>query len=452
MDATTERLADYALSVSYDEMADDVVADAKLRILDTLGCIAGAADHPVSKAACRLAARYSMETPATIFATGIKTAPEMAAFANSVMLRVLDLSDAYRVKSGGHPSDLMGASFAAAEIAGATGKELIAAIALGYEVYCSFTEAVEINTQGWDQPIYGIVGSTLSAGKLLGLDQEQLTHAIALALVPNMATFQTREGELSAWKGCAGANAARNGLFAALLAKDGFTGPEKPVEGKYGLWDVIGEFQWPLVPGEAPYRIAITNLKAFPICYQGQTAVWTALGMRDRFAVDAIEKIHIDTYLKAFTMMGSNPNRWTPKTRETADHSMPYVIGTAFLHGDVGEAAFTDEALQSPDINALMPRITVAEDPALTEAHPDQVPCRMTVTLKDGSEHMHELPYPKGHAKSPMSVDEVTDKFRRLYAVYGDVGQAGAVIDAVNSLDQMNETTPLYEAFRQGTV
>ena len=452
MDATTENLAKYALSVSYDEMDANVVAGAKLRIIDTLGCIAGAIDHPVSKSVCRLATRYSMETPATIFATGEKTSPEMAAFANSVMLRVLDLSDSYRVKSGGHPSDLMGASLAAAEITSATGKELIAAIALGYEVYCSFTETIDINTKGWDQPIYGIVASAVSAGKLLRLDRQQLTHAIALALVPNMATFQTREGELSAWKGCAGANAARNGLFAALLAMEGFTGPEKPVEGKYGLWDVIGKFQWPLTPGEAPYRIAITNLKAFPICYQGQTAVWTALGMRDRFSVNEIKTIHVDTYLKAFTMMGSDPNRWAPKTRETADHSMPYVIGMAFLYGDVGETAFTDEALQAPNIKALMPRITVAEDPALTMAHPEQVPCRMTVTLKDGSKHVHELPYPKGHAKSPMNVDEVYNKFRRLYEIYGNTTQADKVIDTVNSLDGLKTIAPLYEAFRKTSI
>ena len=149
-----------------------------------------------------------METPATIFATGEKTSPEIQPREFSNVARP-GLDDLYRVKSGGHPRSF-GASFAAAEIADATGRT-IAAIALGYEVYCSFTETIDVNTKGWDQPIYGIVASRF-AGKLLRLDCEQLTHAIALALVPNMATFQTREGELSAWKGCAGANAARNGL------------------------------------------------------------------------------------------------------------------------------------------------------------------------------------------------------------------------------------------------
>lgn len=450
MDATVERLADYALPVSYDDMAPEVVAATKTRILDTLGCIAGANDHPVSVAACRFAGRYSMDTPATIFADGRKVAPEMAAFANSVMLRVLDMSDTYRVKSGGHPSDLMGASFAAAEIAGADGKALIAAIALGYEIYCSFTEAIDINTKGWDQPVYGIVASALSAGKLLGLDRDQFGHAIALAIAPNMAMFQTREGELSAWKGCAGANAARNGLFAALLAQAGFTGPDRPVEGKCGMWDAIGEFQWPVEPGTPPFRIGQTHLKSFPICYHGQTAVWTALGIRDKFDPADAKAIKIETYHKAWDMMGSNPTRWAPKTRETADHSMPYVVGTAFLAGEIGEDAFSDAALQSSEIQSLMQKIEIVDSEEMTALHPECSPCRMTVTLADGSEVTNELRFPKGHSGSPMTEAEVEDKFRRLYAVYGSRAGEDAVIEAVAGLDGMVDIAPLFAAFRVG--
>jgi 2-methylcitrate dehydratase len=431
MDRKTEQLVDYALGVSFEAMDPNVVRETKARILDALGCVAGAAHHPVSEKVCRLAARYTMDRNATVFATGDKSAPEMAAFANSVMIRVLDLSDAYRVKSGGHPSDLMGACFAAAETAGSSGKELIAAIALGYEVYCAFTEAADFNIQGWDQPVYCIVASALAAGRLLGHDRDAMGHAVALAIVPNMAMYQTRMGELSAWKGCAGPNAARNGLFAALLAEEGFTGPEQPFDGKYGFCDFTGPFDLPLTPGEAPWRIAETNLKAFPICYQGQTAAWTALEMRDRFAVGDIEKVRVETYKKAVMTMADEPNRWAPKTRETADHSMPYVVGQALLQGAIGEEAFQDDALQAPDITALMQRIDVVENAEMTANHPLRVPCRITVTLQDGSEVTHELPYPKGHAKSPMSEAEVTDKFHRLYAVYGDTGHADAVVQAV---------------------
>ena len=450
MDSTTERLVDYTLNVSYESMSPNVIRGCKDRILDALGCLAGAVDHPVSEKVCRLASRYSMDTNATIIATGKKVAPEMAAFANSTMIRVLDLSDSYRVKSGGHPSDHMGAPFAAAEIAGSMGKDLMAAIALGYEIYGSFTEAVDFNGQGWDQPLYCVVASALSAGKLLGLDREALGHAVALALVPNMPMYQTRTGELTEWKGCAGPNAARNGFFAALLAQEGIAGPEAPFEGKFGLWDVVGKFSLPLEPGDPPKRIAYSNLKTFPICYQCQTAAWTALNVRDLFAAGDVEKILVETYHKSHLMTGSDPNRWAPKTRETADHSTPYVVATVLLQGDVGESAFSEEALSDPEVRELMRRTEVVEDKDLTAIHPGCVPCRMTVTLKDGSEIKHKLMHPKGHAKSPMTKQEINDKFRRLYANYGDARNADAVIDAVEKLDTMADIAPLFATFRDG--
>jgi 2-methylcitrate dehydratase len=447
MDATTERLVDFTLATRYEALAPEVVSAAKDRILDTLGCVAGAYGHPTSANVRRFAARYSMDRPATILGDNVPAAPEMAAFANGVMLRLLDMSDTYRLKSGGHPSDILSAALAAAEIAGRDGKALIAAVAAGYEVYCSCCDAIDLNGMGWDQPVYGVAASALAAGLLLGLDRDQLGHALALALVPNMATYQTRQGELSVWKGCAGANAARNGLFAALLAEAGITGPDRPIEGKYGLWDMAGKFDWPLEPGTQPWRIARTNLKCFPICYHGQTAVWTALGLRDRVRVEEIETIEVGTYKTAVGMMANDPTRWAPKTHETADHSLPYVVGRALLDGAVDDAAFRSEALAAPDIGALMKRVKVVEDPALTAQHPEASPCRISVRTTDGRTVEHALRYPKGHDKSPMSRGEIEDKFRRLFGSYGDAAQAGAVIAAVDGLDRAATVAPLFAAF-----
>ncbi len=396
MDATTERLVDYARGTRYEDIAPDVVAACKDRILDTLGCVAGAYGHPTSAAVRKFAARYQMDTPATILGDGTQAAPEMAAFANGVMLRLLDMSDTYRLKAGGHPSDIMSAALAAAEIGGADGKALITAICIGYEVYCGCCDAIDLNSMGWDQPVYGVAASALAAGRLLGLDRAQMGHALALALVPNMATYQTRQGELSVWKGCAGANGARNGLFAALLAQAGITGPDKPIEGACGLWDIVGRFDWPLQPGTPPARIARTNLKCFPICYHGQTAVWTALGLRDRVRPEAIETVEVATYRTAFRMMANDPTRWAPKTHETADHSLPYVVGTALLEGTVDDGAFTADALHAPAITALMKKIAVVEDDALTAQHPDKYPCRITVRLSDGSAVHERAALPQG--------------------------------------------------------
>ncbi len=449
MDATTEKLVDYTLGTRFEDLPDAVSAAAKDRILDTLGCVAGGYDHPVSKTARRLAARYSMDTPATIFGSGDKVAPEMAAFANSVMLRVLDMSDTYRIKSGGHPSDIMGAAFAAAEIAGSDGKSLIIAIATGYEVYCGCCAAIDLNSQGWDQPVYGVIASALCAGKLLGLNREELGHAVALAAVPNMAVIQTRQGELSAWKGCAGANASRNGLFAALLAQEGITGPDKPFEGKFGLQDIVGPIDWPLQPGEPPRRIAHTNLKSYPICYHGQAAAWAAMDLREGLDVDEIESVDVATYDRSFEMMASSPANWSPQTRETADHSLPYVVGTALLTGVLGEESFSEQALRDPSIGALMQRISVAEDPALSARHPEYSPSRVTIRFKDGKEIAKEVDAAKGDDKNPMTADEVKRKFEAQFAVYGDVAQAAAVIDAVDRLDGAADISALVGAMNR---
>lgn len=447
MDATTERLVDYTMGVRYEDIPAETVTAVKQRILDTLGCVAGAYDHPVSVSARRLAQRYTMDTSATILGGPTGVAPEMAAFANSTMLRLLDLSDTYRVKSGGHPSDILGAILAAAELGDGDGKSLIAAVAVGYEIYCSCADAADLNGKGWDQPVYGVVASALAAGKLMELNRDQMGHAAALAITPNMATMQTRSGELSNWKGCAGANAARNGLFAAILAQEGFTGPDRPIEGKFGLWEMAEKFDWPLEIGKPPYRIANSHMKCFPVCYHGQTAVWAALGMRDRFDVADIEAIKIDTYAVAKGMMADAPSRWSPKTAETADHSLPYVVSLALRDGGIGLDAYDEEKLFDPDLAALMQRVSVDATADYTANYPKTSPSRVTVRLKDGTVTQNELTYPKGHNQAPMNDAEIASKFRGQFTAYRDEARADAMIALIGDLDAVPHVSAVFEAF-----
>ena len=447
MDATTERLVDYTMGVRYEDLPAKKVTAVKQRVLDTLGCVAGAYDHPVSVSARCLAQRYSMDTAATILGGPGGVAPEMAAFANSTMLRLLDLSDTYRVQSGGHPSDILGAIFAAAELGDGDGKSLITAVAVGYEIYCSCCDAADLNGKGWDQPVYGVVASALAAGKLMGLDRDQIGHAVAMAITPNLATLQTRSGELSNWKGCAGANAARNGLFAAILAQEGFSGPDQPIEGKFGLWDMVAKFEWPLEVGQPPYRIANSHVKCFPVCYHGQTAVWAALEMRDRFDLDDIEEVKIDTYAVAKGMMADAPSRWAPQTPETADHSLPYVVSLALRDGGIGLDAYDDEKLFDPGLADLMQRISVDASEDLTAAYPRTSPSRITVRLKDGSETQNALTYPKGHNQAPLSDAEIASKFRGLFSAYRDEARADAMISLISDLDNVPDVTTIFEAF-----
>lgn len=447
MDATTEKLVDYTMSVRYEDLPLSVVEACKRRLLDTLGCVAAAYEHPVSIAARKLAAGYRTDRPATVLGCCVQTAPEMAAFANGVMLRLLDLNDMYRVRSGGHPSDIIAATLAAAELGSRDGKSLIAAIATGYEVYCSCCEAIDLNSRGWDQPVYGVVAALLAAGRLLSLDHRQMRHGMSLGLIPNMALFQTRQGQLSSWKGCAAANASRNALFAALLAQAGFTGADEPIEGESGLWNAVGRFEWPVEVGRPPYRIEQTHLKCYPLCYHGQSAVWAALSMRKGLCVEDIEAVRIETYRTALRIMGNDPSRWAPETPETADHSLPYVVCTAFLDGVVDQASFSEARIHDPRVASLMRRTSVSEDAVLTAQYPNSSPSRITLRLKNGSELRSEVRYPKGHCLNPMSAAEVEDKFTRLFGRYGSERRSKRLIALVNRLEQLDDVAELLAGF-----
>lgn len=419
-DETTRRLLAFAGASSYERLGPAVVHETKRRFIDTLASALGAYDEPVCAMARSIAAKYRADHEARVWGSSICTAPEMAAFANGVMARSLDISDTYLGKSRGHPSDMISGLVAVAELMRSDGKSLIAAITLAYDVYCSFCEHVDINAKGWDQPVYGALGCVLGAAKLMGLSHDETGHALSLALTPNMALAQARRGDLSSWKGCAGANGSRNAVFAAMLALEGFTGPEAVFEGSGGLWEAIGRPEWPLP--DAPL-IGRTHMKCLPVCYHGQSAVFAALELRDRVNVREIQEIKVEGYGTAIFMMGGDPSRWAPATRETADHSLPYCVAIALLDGAVVQSSFADERLRDPAIAELMGKVKVTEDPALSALYPEGAPGRVTIIMQSGQSHTVEIRYPRGHEKSPVSDADVEAKFRDM--AQGPLGVEG---------------------------
>ncbi|HSQ02853.1 MAG TPA: MmgE/PrpD family protein, partial [Burkholderiales bacterium] len=421
MDATTARFVEFALRSEFGDLSGDVVHECKRRLVDTFGCAMGAWHEPLSRMARAVARRYSGNPEASVWGCTRRTSPDAAAFANGVMLRYLDLSDTYVVKSNGHPSDVIAAIVAVGEAVRADGASLINAMSLAYDVYCSFIESVDINSKGWDQPVYAVLASVLGAGKLLHLDAEQMGNAVSLALVPNMALEQTRRGELSSWKGCAGANAARNAVFAAFLAQDGFTGPPAVFEGRSGLWDIVGRFDCDLpVSSGSAHRVASTHIKGLPVCYHGQSAAWAALRLAARVRADDIQAIHVVTYRQAVEFMGSDPARWAPRTRETADHSLPYVVAVALLDGEITNSSFAQERLADASLVRIMGKVEVTERPDLSSSYPACTPCRLTVRLRSGDTLTAEVKYPQGHSGNPIDDAGLEKKFRGLFQAYGD--------------------------------
>lgn len=436
MDAMTRQLADFALSRDFDHLPADSVHECKRRVIDTFASAMNAYNEPLSRMARTMAGQYSGGPVASVWGSGVRTTPEGAAFANGVMVRFMDVSDTYVGKNRGHPSDVISAIVAVGDAIHADGRSVIGAIALAYDVYCSFIDAVEINIRGWDQPVYGVIACAMGAGRLLGLSHAQMGNAIALALAPNMALAQTRSGELSNWKGCAGANAARNGVFAAMLAHSGFTGPTAVFEGVGGLFEVLGRFEWPLPGPDAARMVTRTHIKSLPLCFHGQSAVLAAFDLRGRVSPQEIREIRVETYRIAVLMMAGDASRWAPTTHETADHSLPFVVATALRDGEVTPESFAANRLADADIATLMRKVKVLESPELCAQYPEGVPSRLTVTTTSGDVFTTDVRYPKGHALNPMTDAELEKKFHDLWAAYGDAQQAEAVLRALWSLDR----------------
>ena len=231
MDRTTELLSHYACQLTYQDIPPEVVHQVKRTLIDTLGCALGAFTAEPSVIARRLANRVSSSTPSRILGTTDVSAPDLAGFANGVMVRYLDCNDAYFSPGGGHPSDMIPAVLAMADPLGCDGRTVITAIVLAYEVFCRLSDEVVVGDFGWDQGMFSVIGAACGAGKVMGLDRHAMQQALSLAIVPNLPLGVTRVGELSMWKGCAAACATRAGIFAAQLAQEGMTGPAAPFDG-----------------------------------------------------------------------------------------------------------------------------------------------------------------------------------------------------------------------------
>lgn len=428
MDATTRRIARYVHGLSFAQLPPVAVHEARRRLIDSVACAAAASVEPFCRQLVSFAGRYSGMPSARLWGSGQATSMEMAAFVNGAMLRYLDYSDTVLAKSNGHPSDMIGGLVAVGEAFDAHSADLLTAIVAAYEVYGGLCASAPLAAKGIDQGTAAAIGAAAGAARLLGLNEAQVAHALSLALADNLHLYNVRCGALSDWKGCGGPNGARNGVFAALLAREGVTGPSDPVEGKGGLWEITGAFEWQVGEGPLPH-IVQTHLKFHPVCYHGQSAIDAALALRERVPVDAIESIEIHTYDAAFRAMGSDPLRWAPDNRETADHSLPYTVAMAWQQGHLASDAYEHDRLKDPATLRLMQRVCVFASPEMTAAFPQKAQTRISVRNAAGEVFTHLQDNPKGHAANPLSDAELEDKFFELSAPWGERAWARRVLD-----------------------
>src|SRR5712691_8336885 len=239
MKTLAEQLADYAVGLKFEDLPAPVVREVKRRVIDSVGCALGAWNAEPCGIARRVASAFTAGRGATLLGTRHRSPPDWAAFANGCLVRYLDYNDTYLSKEPAHPSDNIPAALAIAQTINATGIDLITAIVLAYEVQCRLCDATSLRAIGWDHVTYGAFSTALAAAKLMRLDADRTRQALGIAGVTSAALRQSRVGTLSHWKGCAFANAARHGVFAALLAREGMTGPAPIFEGEKGFQALV---------------------------------------------------------------------------------------------------------------------------------------------------------------------------------------------------------------------
>ena len=414
MDALTEHLSGYVAGLTYDAIPPEARRGMKTRLVDTIGCALGGRDGQPVAIARELAREASAPNPARVWLTGERTTPELAVFANELMVRYLDFNDTYFALEGGHPSDAIAAVLTLADAQGLSGRDALTAMVAAYEVFCGLNERHKPSAKLIDHSLHVALGSAAGAAKVLGLDAERTGHAIAIALTANLGLRIARDGALSMWKAGSAANAAQAGVFAARLAARGMTGPAEAFYGDSGLAGILGErTPLPSLGGVGgPFHTGMSSIKAFPGQFNAQAAIWAALGLRGQLDGAVPDSIRVTSYRQAVTS-SADPDKWRVRDRETADHSIPYLVAVALLDGEVTARQFTDERIGDPAVQELLSRVRVSEDPAMTARFPGAQAARIEAEA-GGRRYAVDIDNARGNAANPLSDAEIEAKFRGL--------------------------------------
>lgn len=454
MDSVQQKLVDYAMALTYDRLPAQAVHDAKIRIVDTLGALVGGFFDEPSRLARAMAADVPVAGGVSVLGTRYRTTPDLAAFVNSTTSRSVEMNDVAHRHGGrnGHPSDVVAPILGVGEYVHASGKDVVAAVVLAYEVYLRFAES--ISTPAFDATNFCCLGTAIASGRLLGLDRAQLAQCIAMAVIPNNALNQTRTGQLSMWKAVASGQSSRAGVFAALLARRGMEGPNQPFEGKNGWCNHVAKTALALPTWGGPgvsFRIGDTVIKPRAACFHTLAPILSAEKAASKLAgrVRDIASVKVEIY-KAAERATSNVTTgdkmqnpwWNPQSRETADHSVPYCVAAALFDGTVNKDSFDDAHLWNPDLRALLAKIDMEENDEFTAGYagwPVRHRTRVTVVLANGERIVGESGGEHGDLGDAKSEAEISAKFRLLAEPVLGPKQVDRALDALWKIECMDD-------------
>jgi 2-methylcitrate dehydratase len=412
----TEHLAEFTAKVRYEDLSAEAVHHVKRFLWDSLGCAYGGLGTRDSGMMRELMRDLGGTAESSVIGSGERAPALHTSLVNALLIRALDYNDIYWNQDPSHPSDIIPAALSTGEARGRSGKDLILGIALAYEFEMRFCQAAlpGIRERKWHHASLTAFVSPLVAGKMLGLNAEQLTHAAGISASHSMTLGCVTAGKLTMMKNTVDPMATQAGVQAALLAEKGYHGPAHVADGKEGLTQCLGP-DWDLnrlTDGlGSDWQVIYCGMKAFPTEALTHAPISGVLSLvhEHRLQPEVISLVEIDTLAKAADIL-SDPSKYNPTTRETADHSLPYCLAAGIVLKRVTTDIFGEEYLFHPQIRETLPKIKVRAEPSFEKMFPKTQPCNVHITLKDGRKLTKHLEWPKGDYRSPMSESELDQK------------------------------------------
>ncbi|MGH9453618.1 MAG: MmgE/PrpD family protein [Terriglobia bacterium] len=436
-----EKLAQFAVLASFDSLSNAARLQLKIRVLDALGCAIGALEGP-PVALIRKHLEDFGGSPLVTLIGGEKTSPDRAAFYNSALIRYLDFNDSYLAKGETcHPSDNIGAVLAAAEYAGRNGAEFLTALAVAYQVLCRLCDVAPVRAKGFDHTTLGSFAVAAGVSRALGLNPAETANAIAISGTAFNALRVTRTGALSNWKGLAYPNAAFACTHAAFLAMRGITGPPEVFEGNKGFMEAISgrfEMDW---SREDLERVNCTIVKKYNAEIHSQSVLDTVLELKRQAGFEAsdVQHIDIDVFDVAYNIIGGGEegDKTLVRTKEEADHSLPYMVASAIVDGQVMPQQYLPDRIHRQVVQVLLRNIAVSPNEAYSGRFPGEMPCRVTIRLRNGRVLTGEGRDYEGFHTRPFTWGTAFDKFEQLSEPYASASLRHEIADAAAHLENI---------------
>jgi 2-methylcitrate dehydratase len=442
-------LAEFVTRSTFGDISEAGLEQLKIRVLDGLGCAIGALEgEPVRLIRAHTQALGGNGTSTLI--GGGSTAPDRAAFYNGALIRYLDFNDSY-LASGEtcHPSDNLAPVLAAAEYAGCSGREFLTSLAVAYQVQCRLSDVAPVRAKGFDHTTQGSYAVAAGVSRALGLNRDKTANAIAIAGTAFNALRVARTGALSHWKGLAYPNTAFGCTHAALLAMQGITGPQEVFEGNKGFMESIAgpfEIDW---RKENLERVRRTILKKYNAEIHSQASIEGLLDLKHESGFNAsdVASIELETFDVAYHIIGGGEegDKTLVRTKEEADHSLPYMLAVAILDDGVMPEQYKPERIGRKDVQYLLQKVHVRANEAFSKRFPEEMPCRITVRLKDGRSLEKLKRDYEGFHTNPVRWGTIVRKFEGLSDRFTSEVLRSQIVDTVARIEyvQVGKLTEL---------